>query len=72
MLEGRADLGRFAVIDLVGKGDDAGAARLPEDGVQDADWNAARGDKGGENIVRADRGELIRVADEDATGLWSG
>ncbi len=65
MLEGRADLGRFAVVDLVGKGDDAGAARLPEDGVQGADRNAARRDQVAQDIARPDRGQLVCVADKD-------
>ena len=59
---------RPAAVDLVGGGRDHRARRLAEDLVEPHDGRDAGGDQVFEGLTGPDRGQLVRVADEDHVG----
>ena len=62
------EVGRAAVVDLVGGGGDHRARRLAEDLGQPHDRRGAGGDQVLERLAGADRRQLVGVADEDDVG----
>ena len=62
------EVGRAALVDLVGGGGDHRARRLAEDLGEPDDGGGLRGDQVLERFARPDRRQLVGVADEDDVG----
>jgi hypothetical protein len=68
-LFGRGQVGYLALVDGVCGRDDPALGRLPEDLGQADDRHRAGRDQVGQDRAGPDRGKLIRVTDQNDTGL---
>ena len=66
---GLAEIRHLALVDAVGADDDPARGRLPEDLGQAHDRHGAGGDDVGQHLSRADRWQLVDVADDQQRGI---
>ena len=63
------EVGNGALVDPVGAGDDPALRGLPEDLGQPHHGHGAGRDDVGQDLTRADGGELVDVADDQQRGM---